>query len=423
MDQHTEGTFVNMNRYHDRNRTEQPLPKELTGAWDSGEPNGGKLENCVALRPNGKWNDMPCEKETKACTICYFQRRPLFTLRGLCKSTNIDQRYILTATYHNSKPIIQGYYGIAIRWLPFSEERSDGNWHLTSVVTDESHGKLLSKSSTSYPLGRQEWALANDLCNSGENHTLNLTLTACGEGMYTCDNGDCVPLEQRCNTAQNCEDGSDEIECTILHIPSGYRQASPPPPRHVGKPIQIEMEVFIIAYSEIDVNKMKMTVDFILNFSWFDSRLSFHNLKESFSLNSLSLAEMQQLWFPEITFTNTRGNQLSILDESTETYVLKRGAGVINGIEDNREKMIFSGHENPLVSQRKYTIDFTCAFELRHYPFDVQRCPVSFQLKRPTRQEAVLVLEKVVYEGGEDLLEYRVRNTSTRQEYACGNTS
>ena len=81
---------------------------------------------------------------------------------------------------------------------------------------------------------------------------------------------------------------------------------------------------------------------------------------------------------------------------------------------------MFKGSENALVARRKYTIDFACNFELRYYPFDIQHCPMMFQLKKPTRSEAVLVLRQVKYEGGEDLLEYRVQNISSHSDFACG---
>lgn len=38
--------------------------------WDVNEPNGGLDENCIELRPSGKWNDMRCGQETNFDFIC-----------------------------------------------------------------------------------------------------------------------------------------------------------------------------------------------------------------------------------------------------------------------------------------------------------------------------------------------------------------
>ena len=73
-----------------------------------------------------------------------------------------------------------------------------------------------------------------------------------------------------------------------------------------------------------------------------------------------------------MSFTNTEGNEISQIDPSTETYALLNGTGTFNGREEIRETETFAGRENPLVAFRKYTIDFTCDFQLNDYPFDVQ---------------------------------------------------
>lgn len=118
-----------------------------------------------------------------------------------------------------------------------------------------------------------------------------------------------------------------------------------------------------------------MRVDFVLTFNWLDPRLSYFNLKDSFALNALSVEEMKMLWFPELIFTNTgtipiepndeiivlkmminhhfsAGNVASIVDESTETYVLREGGEKFKGLEAIRETKVFQGQENHLMSFR-----------------------------------------------------------------------
>ena len=35
----------------------------------------------------------------------------------------------------------------------------------------------------------------------------------CGAGEFTCNNGQCIHIELQCDEKQNCQDGSDEINC------------------------------------------------------------------------------------------------------------------------------------------------------------------------------------------------------------------
>ena len=42
----------------------------------------------------------------------------------------------------------------------------------------------------------------------------------CSEDEFTCDNGNCVLVYQRCNGEDNCGDGSDERDCRTLRFVS-----------------------------------------------------------------------------------------------------------------------------------------------------------------------------------------------------------
>ncbi len=103
-----------------------------------------------------------------------------------------------------------------------------------------------------------------------------------------------------------------------------------------GKRLEIWVDVRLLDFSEINVTKMKMKVDFVLSLTWFDRRLEFFNLKPSFSLNKLTLNDLRSLWVPEIIFAQTEGNIISLLDESTEGHVLLNGSFDYNKIHENR---------------------------------------------------------------------------------------
>ena len=60
------------------------------------------------------------------------------------------------------------------------------------------------------------------VCNHKAGDDIQLTLSQCYPGKFTCDSGQCIPLQQRCNIELNCEDQSDENNCSGLKLGNDY---------------------------------------------------------------------------------------------------------------------------------------------------------------------------------------------------------
>ena len=52
------------------------------------------------------------------------------------------------------------------------------------------------------PVGRHTWKMENNACNQGETSTQVLVMSACQESEFTCDDGKCVNITQRCNNIE-----------------------------------------------------------------------------------------------------------------------------------------------------------------------------------------------------------------------------
>ena len=56
-----------------------------------------------------------------------------------------------------------------------------------------------------------------------------MKLTGCQQkGEFTCNVGQCIRMEERCNQLPNCRDKSDKQECQILLLEDGFNQRIPP---------------------------------------------------------------------------------------------------------------------------------------------------------------------------------------------------
>ena len=71
--------------------------------WEPGEPNGLDLQQCIEFDAmTGEFDDESCSFKT--CFICKWINEPVFLLRGLCKTSEIDEKYVLLpdVTYDDS---------------------------------------------------------------------------------------------------------------------------------------------------------------------------------------------------------------------------------------------------------------------------------------------------------------------------------
>ena len=62
----------------------------------------------------------------------------------------------------------------------------------------------------------------------GQHYTTQLTLTGCKDGQFTCRDGQCVTMEQRCDQLVHCRDKSDERDFQLLVLEDGYNKKVPP---------------------------------------------------------------------------------------------------------------------------------------------------------------------------------------------------
>ena len=69
---------------------------------------------------------------------------------------------------------------------------------------------------------------AKQKCYTSSNTTI-LTLSVCSFlNDFTCDDGSCINKYKRCDDTVDCDDHSDEENCTVVKLSPDYRKSDPP---------------------------------------------------------------------------------------------------------------------------------------------------------------------------------------------------
>lgn len=188
-----------------------------------------------------------------------------------------------------------------------------------------------------YPFGTHQWLLKNDVCGLLAGSIVNLTLSECGKGMFTCEDGTCISLHQRCDLRVDCPDKSDEHFCSLVDVPPDYQINIPPSPDTTNGSLDIDFTINIISFPSVATQDLTFVTTFQLMLRWKDSRLHYFNLKTDRTLNMLAEESMQRIWTPLVFFSNAHGNVFTNLEQGSRVECLKESDSVEGGAEFTKE--------------------------------------------------------------------------------------
>ena len=100
--------------------------------WNSRSPSGGNLFNCTGFHANDcKYYATTCK--SKRCFICAWKNTPVFTLRGLCTNTQVDQQFVLLPEKTYGGNVF--FFGIEKNNIIYNEETS--SWLIVKDTIEE----------------------------------------------------------------------------------------------------------------------------------------------------------------------------------------------------------------------------------------------------------------------------------------------
>ena len=107
-----------------------------------------------------------------------------------------------------------------------------------------------------------------------------MNLNQCEKKEFTCLDGECIDMEFRCDRNYNCNDRSDEKNCTII-TRQDYNKNVPPPmliKDGIDRKTNIYISIDIFDTIEISEMESKFTLNFLITTEWSDAGVTFISL-------------------------------------------------------------------------------------------------------------------------------------------------
>ena len=354
--------------------------------------------------------DQHCYTES-FCFLCEIEQTNMeMNVRGLCKNSFYDRRYIYRVTEDGS-PYFLGHFSSSIH---YDVKKEQWIWldrlHNTSsaTISDELNALLMGHRAVNF-------AKSEDSCVEGmEVKVLDLKFTTCSDKQFTCGNGKCISMKLRCDQTPNCDDGADEKNCQMLVMNENYNNRIAPFGFDVKTetviPINISVSVHVIKFLRISEVDLDYTLKFTIIVEWYDKRLIYYNLKESRSTNALSNIDIDKIWIPSVVFTNTQNNEKTKGTPDTEVTVTREGNYTRSGDDVFDEIDIFQGVDNKLTFEMTYTKTFSCEYQLHMYPFDNQECTVDLMVKKLDQRVVKMQPESFLMLSSTVLTQYTIES-------------
>ena len=102
-------------------------------------------------------------------------------------------------------------------------------------------------------------------------------------------------MDERCDGKADCQDWSDEEECKAFIAFPGYNKYLVPPPLGNESTLTLNLSINIDEIITIDENNGYFKIKMTLARKWFNTQLTYQNLKRSMEMNTMSTEDIKSL--------------------------------------------------------------------------------------------------------------------------------
>ena len=100
-------------------------------------------------------------------------------------------------------------------------------------------------------------------------HILHV-FSMCWGNEFTCESGECIPLERRCDAIADCEGNYDEKNCTLIKADEDLYQSDTSPLEKHSKTTDVTVNVTIKDFGAIDEIEQSFQLRFFLQLQWYE---------------------------------------------------------------------------------------------------------------------------------------------------------
>lgn len=292
-------------------------------------------------------------------------------------------------------------------------------------ATHQAHKEFLATSSakkSSLLLGRHDWTVHNDSksCSLATSYTTVLKLTGCSKEEFTCDDGSCVSMTDRCNGKRDCLDETDEAECKAFVQSLGYNRFAVPPPAENETKHVVYYSFDIQGINEINEKGGFYRCKILIIRRWFDRNIIFQNLENNPEQNVINPEDRSLLWKPWMIFNNIEDRRKYAQTDREEEWKVLRNPNKSFVRADNsflHNTYLFDGASHMISYEKASTVEWLCDFHMHWFPFDTQSCKMEFL----TQDDSVLPVPQTVVFSGSDLPQHVLKTVAMCATIIDGN--